>query len=197
LIHSVVVRMFIVSARLGFAFVLAVSCVGGQTAHGQAAPVPYWIPSWPFGFGGNLTAGQSSNPYGNFLGFDSTYARGNDVSVARYNLPNSWFAVAEGGGMGLSMNGISQDGAFDNFRSLSYQGVQFGYNFKSAGGLPFTVYAGLDTLKYDTGIGGPVAPFDTTSGTLTGYSAHTGIEFQPAPNVSLSLGLGYTQLPGR
>jgi hypothetical protein len=189
--------MYTVTGRLGLAFVLAVFCMGGRTAHGQAGPAPYWIPGWPFGFGGNLTAGQSPNAYGNFLGFDGAYTRGSDLSLMRYNFPNSWFAVAEGGSMGLSMNGISQEGAFDNIRSLSYQGVQFGYNFKSAGGLPFTVYAGLDTLKYDTGIGGPVAPFDTTSGTLTGYSARTGIEFQPAPNVSLSLGLGYTQQPGR
>jgi opacity protein-like surface antigen len=181
--------MLIFAARLGLAFALALLCLGGRTAHGQAAPVPYWIPSWPFGFGGNLTAGQSSNTYGSFLGFDSTDARG-----MRYNLPNGWFAVPEGGGMGLS--GISQYGAFDNFRSLSYQGAQFGYNFKSAGGLPFTVYAGVDTLKYDTGIGGRIAPFDTSS-TQSGYRAHTGVEFQPAPNVSLSLGLGYTQLPGR
>jgi hypothetical protein len=196
LTHLAVVRMFIFPARLCLAFLLAALCLGGRTAHAQVAPVPYWIPTWPFGFGGNLTAAQSSNTYGNFLGFDSTDARGSDFSYMRYNLPNGWFAVAEGGGMGLSMNGISQDGAFDNIRSLSYQGVQFGYNFKSGGGLPFTVYAGLDTLKYDTGIGGPFAPFDTT-GTLPGYSAHTGIEFQPAPNVSLSLGLGYTQQPGR
>jgi hypothetical protein len=178
------------SARLGLAFVLAVLCLGERTAHGQAAPAPYWVPNWPFGFGGNLTAGQ--NTYGNFLGFDSTDARGGGFS-----LPNGWFAVAEGGGMGLSMNGLSQYGALENIPSLNYQGAQFGYNFKSAGGLPFTVYAGFDTLKYDTGIGSPVTPFDTTSGTLTGYSARTGIEFQPAPNVSLSLGLGYTQLPGR
>jgi opacity protein-like surface antigen len=31
------------------------------------------------------------------------------------------------------------------------------------------------------------------SGTLPGYSAHAGVEFQPTPNVSLSLGFGYTQ----
>jgi len=183
--------MFIFAARLGLAFMLALLCLGGRTANGQAAPVPYWIPSWPFGFGGNLTAGQSSNTYGDFLGFDSTDARG-----MRYNLPNGWFAVPEAGGMGLNMNGISQYGAFDNIRSLSYQGAQFGYNFKSEGGLPFKVYAGVDTLKYDTGIGSPIAPFDTTSGTQSGYHAHTGVEFQPAPNVSLSLGVGYTQLPG-
>jgi opacity protein-like surface antigen len=35
------------------------------------------------------------------------------------------------------------------------------------------------------------------SGTLPGYSAHAGVEFQPTPNVSLSLGFGYTQQSGR
>jgi opacity protein-like surface antigen len=73
------------------------------------------------------------------------------------------------------------------------EGVQFGYNFQNAGGLPLTVYAGFDTLKYNAGIGGPFAPFDTMSGTLPGYSAHAGVEFQPTPNVGLSLGFGYTQ----
>jgi hypothetical protein len=47
------------------------------------------------------------------------------------------------------MNGINQDGAFGNIRSLYYQGVQFGYNFQNAGGLPLTVYAGFGTLKYN------------------------------------------------
>ena len=80
---------------------------------------------------------------------------------------------------------------------LYYQGVQFGYNFKNAGGLPLTVYAGFDTLKYNSGIGNPFSPFDTVSGTLPGYSAHAGVEFQPTPNVSLSLGFGYVQQSGR
>jgi opacity protein-like surface antigen len=61
--------------------------------------------------------------------------------------------------------------------------------------LPVTVYAGFDTLKYNTGIGSPFAPFDSTSGTLPGYSAHAGIEYQPTSNLSLSLGVGYTQQP--
>src|SRR5438552_2093493 len=60
-----------------------------------------------------------------------------------------------------------------------------------------TAHAQADTLKYNTGIGSPFAPFDTASGTLPGYSAHAGVEFQPAPNVSLSLGFGYTQQSGR
>ena len=189
--------MSIFAGRLGFALVLAALCLGGRTAHAQAAPVTYWIPSWPVGFGGNLTVGQSSSTYGNFPSFDGSDARGGGSSYMRYNFPNGWFVGGEGGGMGLSMNGINQDAAFGNIRSLYYEGVQFGYNFQNAGGLPLTVYAGFDTLKYNAGIGGPFAPFDTMSGTLPGYSAHAGVEFQPAPNVSLSLGFGYTQQSGR
>jgi opacity protein-like surface antigen len=178
--------MSMFAGRLGLALVLAALCLGGRTAYAQAAPVPYWIPSWPIGFGGNMTAGQSSNAYGNFPSFDGSDARGGGFSYTRYNFPI--------GGMGLSMSGINQDGASGNIRSLYYEGVQFGYTFQNA---PLTVYAGFDTLKYNTGIGGPFAPFDTTSGTLPGYSAHAGVEFQPAPNVSLSLGFGYTQQSGR
>ncbi|MEA2910286.1 MAG: hypothetical protein QOJ15_2367 [Bradyrhizobium sp.] len=183
------------SVRLGLALVLAALCLGGRAAHAQAAAVRYWIPSWPIGFGGNPTVGPNSNTYANFPSFDGSDARGAGFSTMRYNFPNGWFVGSEGGGMGLSMNGINQDGAFGS--SLYYQGVQFGYNFKNAGGLPLTVYAGFDTLKYSAGIGGPFAPFDTVSGTLPGYSAHAGVEFQPAPNVSLSLGFGYTEQSGR
>jgi opacity protein-like surface antigen len=188
--------MSIFSSRLGLAFVVAALCLGGRTAHAQAAPVTYWVPGWPFGFAGN-SIGQSSSTYGNFPAFDGRDARGGGFSSSRYNFSNGWFVGSEGGGMGLSMNGINRDGAFGNFGSLYYQGVQFGYNFKGAGGLPVTVYAGFDTLKYNTGIGGAFTPFDTVSGTLPGYNAHAGVEFQPAPNVSLSLGFGYTQQSGR
>jgi hypothetical protein len=80
--------------------------------------------------------------------------------------------------------------------AISYEGVQFGYNFQNAGALPLTVYAGFETLKYNPGIGGPFAPFDTISGALP-YSAHAGVELQPAPNLSLSLGFSYTQQSGR
>jgi hypothetical protein len=193
--HLAVARMCIFAGRLGLALVLAALCLGGRTAHAQAAPVTYWIPGWPVGFGGNLTAGQSSNTYGNFPGFDGSDARGGGFSYTRYNFPNGWFVGSEGGGMGLSMNGINQDGAFGNLRSVHYEGAQFGYTFQNAGAL--TVYAGFDTLKYDTGVVGPFAPFDTMSGTLPVYRAHAGVEFQPAPNVSLSLGVGYTQQSGR
>src|ERR1700730_11898430 len=44
-------RMSTFSSRLGLVFVLAALCLGGRTAHAQAAPVTYLIPSWPVGFG--------------------------------------------------------------------------------------------------------------------------------------------------
>src|SRR5215470_1291009 len=173
------------AGRLGIALVLTALCVGAEAVQAQVAPVPYWSPGWPIGFGANLTAGQSANTYGNFLGVDGSAAGGGDFSYKRYNFPNGWFLAAKGGDMGLSMNGISQNS------------VQFGYDFEKAGGLPFTVYGGLDTLKYNSSPGGPFTPFDTTSGTLQTYGAHAGVQFQPVPDVSLSLGVGVTQYPGR
>jgi len=189
--------MSIFAGRIGLALVLAALCLGGRPAHAQAAPVTYWIPSWPLGFGGNLTAGQSSNTYGNFPGFDGSDARGGGFSNTRYNFSNGWFVGSESSGVGLSMNGINQNAAFSNFGSVYSEGVQFGYNFHGASGLPVTVYAGFDTLKYKSGLGNFSAPFDTVSGTLPGYSAHAGVEFQATPNVSLSLGVGFTQQSGR
>lgn len=184
--------MSIHAGRLGFVLVLAALCLGGRTAHAQAAPVTYWLPNWPLGFGGDLAGGQGADAYGNFPSFDGSDRRGGSSNM-RYNFPNGWFIGSESRGMGLSMNGISQMGAFGN-RSLSYDGVQFGYNFKNSG-LPLTLYAGFDTLKYSTGIGSPFAPFDSQSGTLPGYSAHAGVEIRPTSNLSLSLGFGYTQQP--
>jgi hypothetical protein len=185
--------MSVFAGRLGLALVLAALCPGGRTAHAQAAPVSYWIPGWPIGFGGYTAGGQSSNTYSNFPGFNGSDIRGGGFSYPRYNFSNGWFVGGEGGGLGLGMNGITRDSAFG---SLRYEGVQFGYDFRNSGGLPVTFYAGFDTLKYNTGIGNPFAPFDNASGTLPGYSAHAGIEFQPASNLSLSLGVGVTQQSG-
>jgi hypothetical protein len=182
--------MSIFASRLGLVLGLAALCLGGRTAHAQAAAVTY--SSWPLGFRSNLTVGQSSNIYGSFANFDGSDARGDGFSYMRTNFPNGWFVAGESGGTGL--NGINQASAFG---SLYTEGVQFGYNFQNVGRLPVTVYAGFDTLKYNTGIGSPFAPFDSTSGTLPGYRARAGVEFQAAPNVSLSLELGYTQQPAR
>jgi len=179
--------MSIFTVRLGFAFVVAALCLAGGPAHAQSAPVTYWTPGW-LGFGGCLNAGQGANSDGNFAGFGGSDAGG--FSSTRYNFSNGWFVGNERGGMGLSMNGISQAGAFG---SLYSEGVQFGYNFKNA---PVTVYAGFDSLKYNSGIGSAFSPFDSTS-SAPGYSAHAGVEFKPMSNLSLSLGVGFTQQSGR
>ncbi len=165
--------MGMASSRLGFAFLVATLCLSARAAHAQA-PTTYWIPNLPFGFGGNLPVGQSSNPSVKF--------------------PNGWFIGRDGSAVGLSLNGINQDGAFGS--SLYYQGVRIGYDFRNGGGLPLTFYAGFDTFKYNAGIGDPLASFNSMSGSLPGYRAHAGVEFQPTPNVSLSLGLGFTQQSG-
>jgi hypothetical protein len=171
--------------------VLAALCLAGRTACAQTADLTY--SSWPIGFHSNLTVGQGSNIYGSVAGFDGSDARGG-FSTMRYHFPNGWFVGGGTGGMGFGINGISQASAFGS--SLYTEGAQFGYKFQN--GLPLTVYAGFDTLKYNTGIGGSLlAPFDTTSGTLPGVRAHAGVEFQPAPNLSFSLGVGYTQQPAR
>jgi hypothetical protein len=184
------VRMSIFASRLGLALGLAVLSLGGRTAHAQVAAVPY--AGWPLGFGSTLTVAQSANIYGNFSGLDGSGAGAGGLSYLRTQFPNGWFVGGETGGTASGINGISQAGAFG---SLYYEGVQFGYNFQTVRGLPLTVYAGFDTPKYNTGIGNPFAPFDTVSGTLPGYRAHAGIEFQPAPNLSLSLDVGVTQQP--
>jgi hypothetical protein len=180
--------MSVFTSRSGLALVLAALCLGGRTASAQTADVTY--SSWPIGFYSNLTVGQGSNIYGSFAGLDGSDARGG-FSTMRYSFPNGWFVGGGTGGMG--MNGINQTSAFGS--SLYSEGAQIGYKFQN--GLPLTVYAGFDTLKYNTGIGSPFAPFDTTSGALPGYRAHAGVEFQAAPNLSLSLGVGYTQAPAR
>jgi opacity protein-like surface antigen len=143
------------------------------------------------GFGGDSTTGQSPDTYGNFPSFDFSDNRSGGFS--RYNFPNGWFVGSQRSGMGLSS--LNQN-AFGNFGSLYTEGMKFGYSFNNASGLPVTVYAGFDTLKYNTGLGSPFAPFDNTSGTLPAYSVNAGIEFRPTSNLSLSFGASYTQQSG-
>jgi opacity protein-like surface antigen len=174
------------AGRLGLVFLIAALCLGGRTAHAQSVPMTYWTPGW-LGFGGNLNAGPDANTYGSFAGFVGGGAGG---FSSRYNFSNGWFVGNERGGLGSGLGGINQAGAFG---SLQTEGVQFGYTFKNTA---VSVYGGFDTLKYNPGIGGAFSPFDSTSSTA-GYGAHAGVEFKPTSNLSLSLGVGYTQQSGR
>ena len=179
--------MSMFAEKLGLVFVVAAAlCLGARTAHAQTAPMNYWTPGW-LGFGGNLNAGQGANTQGSSAGFDGGGAGG---FSSRYNFSNGWFVGSERGGMGLGLSGLNQAGAFG---SLQTEGVQFGYTFKNTA---VSVYGGLDTLKYNPGIGAAFSPFDSTSSTA-GYGLHAGVEFKPTSNLSLSLGFGYAQPSGR
>ena len=178
------------SGRLSLALVVAMLCLGARTAHAQASPVNYWTPGWPMGFSG--AAGESPDAYGSFPSFDFRDL-GNGSSYARYNFSNGFFVGSQRSGMGFSSLGQS---AFAGFGSIYSEGTQFGYSLKNGGGPPVTFFAGFDTLKYNTGIGSPFAPFDSKSGTLPVSSAYAGVEFQPTSNLSLSLGVGVVQQTG-
>jgi opacity protein-like surface antigen len=131
------------------------------------------------GLGSDQAVGLDS--YGNFPSFDGSGTKDSGFFSRRYSFSNGW---ANLNGMGLNLQGVSPYGSLG---SLTTEGTQFGYKFKSG----VALYGGFDTLKYDSG-SSAFAAFDSTSGTLPVYSMHGGVEFQPAPNVSLSLGFSYT-----
>jgi opacity protein-like surface antigen len=175
---AVAQQMSIFVRGLGLTLVLTALCLGGRTAHAQATAVPYSMANWPIGFGGNLGDDVTS--------FDGDARDG----VSRYNFPNGFFVGGGRSGMGFGMSSLNQASAFGNLSSLSYEGMKFGYDFKNA---PLTLYGGLDTMKYNIGpgAGSPFAAFESTSGTVPGYSVNAGVEFRPTSNLSLSLGVGY------
>jgi hypothetical protein len=185
----VVAQMFVF--RLGFVVAVALFCVSGR-AHAQAVnPLTYWTPGWPLG----LSSDSVATTYGNFPSFDTRDSRG--FGATRYNFGNGFF-VGNSRTEILGTSGIATNAAFGNFGSLYSEGSQFGYSFKGANGMPVSLSAGFETLKYDNGFGAssPFAAFDSQSGNLPVYNAHAGIEFRPTANTSLSLGFGYQQNSG-
>lgn len=173
--------MFHLANSYGLATLLAVLCLSGAPVQAQVAPLRYWIPGGPFGLSGG--AGQSSDTYGSLSSFNAGDAGWRASSA------NGFFVGSERANFGLT--GFNQAGSAGNFSALSYDGTQFGYNTKTAGGMPVTFFAGFDTLKYGNGIGSSLAPL--TSGAAPGYGGFAGVEFKPTSNLSLSFGVGYTQ----
>jgi hypothetical protein len=169
------------------AIIVAVFGLAAQGAHAQVAPVQYWIPSGLFGLGGSWMDTGSATTYGNFPGFDNQRRDGD----WRDNFRTGTFVGGQSGSIGL--NGLGLAGSMSDFGALAYQSTLTGYNFKGAGNLPVTVYAGFDTLNYRPGIGSPLAPFSTDASINAGYRARAGIAFQPAANVTLSREAGFTQ----
>ena len=183
--------MFMTSGQSGFATVLAATlallCLGAPVA--QAQSVPYWTSTTGFNSGltSNLTSETSANAFGNFS--------------SRYNFENGWFIGTERGNLGFGnpgfgANSFSPVSAFGSASSFSYEGSQVGYNFKSA---PVSIYAGLDTLKYNNVpiVGSPFSALDSSSANVPGgYRVNAGVEFRPTSNLSLSVGASFAQQPG-
>jgi hypothetical protein len=170
--------------RLGLVVMTAMLCMSPRVDAQTVNPLTYWTPGWPVGF----SSDSAADSYGNFPSFDTRDSRG--FGASRYNFGNGFFV----GNARTELSGMSGvNAAFGNFGSLSSEGSQFGYSFKGANGLPISISAGFDTLKYNNGFGSssPFAAFDTQSGNLPVYNAHAGIEFRPTANTSLSLGFGY------
>jgi opacity protein-like surface antigen len=170
----------IVSGKSGFAtalaLMLAVLCLGAPEAHAQSAP--YWTSTLPAGFGG-LTSDPSVNAFGNF--------------TSRYNFENGWFIGSERGNLNWGLNNFTPVSAFGSPTSFSYEGSQVGYNFKSA---PVSVFAGFDTVKYNSPIASPFTALDSMSSNSTpGYRVNAGVEFRPTSNLSLSVGASFSQQP--
>jgi opacity protein-like surface antigen len=168
-------RMLRVSPGPGFAFVVAVLCLGSPAAHAQS--VPYWTTTT--GFGSALTSDPNANAFGNF--------------ASRYNFDNGMFVAGQRSNLGFGANSFSPVGAFGNPAVSSFQSVQTGYNFQSA---PVSVFAGIDTVKYSSPIGSPFAALDSTSSSASpAYGVHAGVEIRPTSNLSLSFGASFSQQP--
>jgi hypothetical protein len=178
--------MFMTSAKSGFATVLAVALamLGAGSRAAQAQSVPYWTSTTGFnsGLSSNLTSETNASVFGNFS--------------SRYNFENGWFIGTERGNLNWGAANFSPVSAFGSASSFSYEGSQVGYNFKSA---PVSIYAGLDTLKYNNApiIGNPFSALDSSSANVPGgYRVNAGVEFRPTSNLSLSLGASFAQQPG-
>lgn len=162
---------------LAFALVIAALGTGARLAHAQVAAVPYWMADMPIGFGGILSSDENAN------------------GAYRYKFSNGLFIAGGRSDFGVGSYGLNQAYAFNGLGSLSYEGMKFGYDFKNA---PLSVYGGLNSMKFDIGpgAGSPFAAFENTSGTVPGYNLNAGVEFRPTSNLSLSLGVGYTDMSG-
>jgi hypothetical protein len=176
-----VTRMPSLARFCGLATLFALLCLGGAPARAQVSPLQYWVPGGPFGFGGGAV--QSADSYGNFPSFKAGDANGG------YDFRPGFFVGSQRGSLGFG--GLSQTASAGNFTALSYDSTQFGYNTKTAGGMPVTFFAGFNSQKYGDGIGSSLAPL--TSGAAPGYGAFAGVEFKPTSNLSLSFGAGFTQ----
>ena len=153
-------------------------------------PVSYIPSGWVFVVGGNVGGGQSWNNYDNFPTLDGNGLGGGGFVGARYYTPSGWFIGPELGAMALNVNGTNPDDAFSRIRWMAFEGGQIGYSFNKPGSTPINVYLGAGASQAGFRVGIDREPFESMSKTLNGWSAHTGLEVQPAPSSVPNLWLG-------
>ena len=174
------------SSQSGFATVLAATlallCLGAPVARAQS--VPYWTSTT--GFNSNLSSNLTSetnanaNAFGNF----SLALQFRERLVCRHGTRQPWFWQY----LVWCKQFQAPSRAFGSASAYSYEGSQVGYNFKSA---PVSIYAGLDTLKYNNApiVGSPFSAFDSSSANVPGgYRVNAGVEFRPTSNLTQPVG---------
>jgi len=176
--------MSMFSGKCGLAIMAAVLCLSWSAAHAQGEPVKYWVPFGPFGFGSGAAEAANAETYGSFPSFDAGNTGKSGFSFRSYSAPVSSLT----GGLGWS-----SAAAFGNLSSLSYEGNQFGYNFKGVGNLPMTVFGSFDTLKTNPDVFSAIVAPGFTGGTTAATSLRGGVEIRPTSNLSLSFSAGFTQ----
>lgn len=143
-------------------------------AQAQVAPIPYWSPGGPFGFGGNVTT-----QYWGSAPDDDGFRKG--FSFSSYSTPASSFTGAFGASAFTGGSGLSSDGA------------QYAYSFKSLGDTPVTFFGGVSSLRTTPDVfTSLMTPGFERSSTLA-TSINAGVEFKPTSNISLSLSAGFVQ----
>lgn len=181
-----------IAATCSLVITAVMLCAGARMAQAQVAPVRYWIPGGPFGFGGGLSQSWQPLSWSDVPGFTTAADENGErtgFAFRSYSAPVSSFASA------LNFGGIGGAGAFGNFSTLASEGAQYGYSFKGVGGLPVTLFGGVDTLTYKPDVFGQVTGFSSAGGTAA-TAVNAGIEIRPTSNLSLSFSAGYTQRSG-
>jgi hypothetical protein len=182
-------RISILARTRGLAIAVTVLCLGAPAAQAQVAPVRYWIPGGPFGFGGAVAETPSTETSADGTGFGAGDAERTGFSFRSASVPVNSLT----GGFGWT--GPGGAGAFGNFGALTYDTAQYGYSFKGVGDLPVTLFGGVDTLKYNPDVFSNVTSFGSGS-SIAATAVHAGVEIKPTSNLSLSLSAGYVQPSG-
>jgi hypothetical protein len=155
------------------------------TAPAQAfdvAPVPYWIPNGPFGFGGSTTL-SGADDQTTFTGTVDQDGFRKGLSVRSYSYPVNAFTSGFAMTNGFALNGFTGLGS----AGLASDGAQYGYSFRGIGDTAVTLIGGVTSLRVTPDVFTSIVTpgFDNGRTLATGIQA--GIEFKPTSNLSLSL----------